>query len=97
MAVTWDGIWSQAALAFKLLNATQLYGETTTPNVVAMEAALVAGLEGEYITGLLSAARAARRDIAAPLSPARLRATWRPVLQELCKLIGAAKLAGGSN
>lgn len=97
MAVTWDGIWSQAALAFKLMNATQLYGETNTPNVVAMEAALVAGLEGEFITGLLSAARSARRDIAAPLSASRLRATWRPVLQELCKLIGAAKLAGGSN
>jgi len=93
---TFDGIWSQAGLAFKFANAVNLFGSSNTPNVADMEDALVTALDGAYTPQLATILRQMRRSLARPVSRAILQAMWLPVLQELCRLIGKPELTKGS-
>lgn len=94
---TFASCFAQAGLAFKAMNALNLFGSSNTPNWADMEDAITTGLDGIYTPAALNLIKAARKSIASPLSRDQLRSLWRPFLQETCRSIGSQELTSGSD
>ena len=94
---TFLSCWSQAALALKLPNAVELFGNANTPNVSAMEDALTVAIDGVFTPAALGVIAQMRASIASVLTPTALQGAWREFLREMCRVANLNDLTSGSN
>jgi len=94
---TFASCWTQLGLAAKVINEVEKFGSSNTPNLYAMEDALVTGLDGEYTPALVSTVRGIRNTLSAQMSPRTLRENlFRPAFIEMGRAIGIPEASGQS-
>lgn len=93
---TFLSCWSQAALAVKLPNAIELFGNANTPNVADMEDALTTAIDGVYTPAALAVVQGMRARVAAAIDVPTLQALWREFLREMCRAVGLQELTSGN-
>ena len=88
--VTFAAIWTQLGLAItKVVNETEKYGSSNSPNVYDMEDAVVTGLDGEFTPAAVNFVRSIRSALAPTITQARLRAALQPFWDEMSRAIGS--------
>lgn len=85
---TWAEAWAQAKATINQLQKLHLFCNSNSPNWLGLEDTLIQALEGEYIQGVLSGAKADRAALSAILSPQSVARRLTPHLFEIARVAG---------